>query len=145
MIYPNYYQQIPQQPMNYQPNQWNYSQQTQTPIVQNSGFISVRSEEEARNYPIAPGTSLRFQDENAPFVYEKIMGFSQFEKPSFTRYKLVKDDIPVNEVKEKPHIEEKPQIEFATLDDLTNLEYEIKNLQKQINKLKPKEIAKYDE
>lgn len=84
---PNYYNPYFQQPqMNYQP------QQVQ-PQIQNNGFISVPSEEVARNYPVAPGNSVTFKNENAPYVYTKTMGFSQLDRPSFEKYKLVKEDV----------------------------------------------------
>ena len=82
---PNYYNPY------YQPQQMNYQpQQTQ---IQNNGFISVPSEEVARNYPVAPGNSVTFKNENAPYVYTKTMGFSQLDRPSFEKYKLVKEDV----------------------------------------------------
>ena len=82
---PNYYNPYFQQPqMNYQPQQ---------PQIQNNGFISVPSEEVARNYPVAPGNSVTFKNENAPYVYTKTMGFSQLDRPSFEKYKLVKEDV----------------------------------------------------
>ena len=46
-------------------------QQSIQPQIQNGGFISVRNEQEARNYPIAPGNSVTFKDENMPYVYVK--------------------------------------------------------------------------
>lgn len=94
---PNYYNPYFQQPqMNYQP------QQVQPqPQIQNNGFISVPSEEVARNYPVAPGNSVTFKNENAPYVYTKTMGFSQLDRPIFERYKLVKEDI--EEVPENPN------------------------------------------
>ena len=66
--------------------------QTQ-PQIQNGGLISVRSEMEARNYPIAPGNSITFKDENSPYVYTKTMGFSQLDRPTFEKFRLVKEDI----------------------------------------------------
>ena len=92
---PNYFNPYQQ---NFQPTypQQNYfQQQAQTqaqPQIQNGGFVSVHSEAEARNYPIAIGTSLTFKDENAPYVYTKTMGFSQLESPRFDKYRLVKED-----------------------------------------------------
>ena len=67
------------------------NQQTQ-PQIQNGGFIQVHDENEARNYPIAPGNSVTFKDENAPYVYTKTMGFSQLDRPIFEKYRLVKED-----------------------------------------------------
>lgn len=69
-----------------------YYQQTAQPMAQqNSGFVSVRSEAEARNYPVAFGNSVTFKDENAPYVYTKTMGFSQLDTPLFEKYRLVKE------------------------------------------------------
>lgn len=72
-------------------NYYNPYQFQQQP-TQTSGFISVRSEQEARNYPVAPGNSITFKDETSPYVYTKTMGFSQLDRPSFEKYKLVKED-----------------------------------------------------
>lgn len=90
---PYQYQQNYQQPIqsNIQPN----FQQSQQPIqqqIQNGGFVSVHNENEARNYPIAPGNSVTFKDENAPYVYTKTQGFSQLDRPVFEKYRLVKEE-----------------------------------------------------
>ena len=89
---PNYYNPYQQQyyPMQNQPQ---YQPQQTPPQIQNNGFISVPSEEVARNYPVAPGNSVTFKNENAPYVYTKTMGFSQLDRPSFEKYKLVKEDV----------------------------------------------------
>lgn len=63
-----------------------YQQQNGTQI------ISVRSELEARNYPIAPNNSVIFKDENSPYIYIKTMGLSQFDRPTFDKFKLVRED-----------------------------------------------------
>ena len=79
MPYPNYnYGYYPQ---NYVPQQ-----------IQNGGLISVRSENEARNYPIAPGNSITFKDESQPYVYVKTMGFSQLDRPTFEKFRLIKEE-----------------------------------------------------
>lgn len=85
MAYPQYYypQQMYPQAQNMQP---------QNMQIQNAGFVSVRSEAEARSYPVAYGNSVTFKDENAPYVYTKTMGFSQLETPRFEKYKLVKEE-----------------------------------------------------
>lgn len=57
------------------------------------GVVSVRSMQEAQNYPVAPGNSVMFRDENAPYVYTKTMGYSQLDRPTFERYRLVKEEI----------------------------------------------------
>lgn len=72
-IYPNY-------------QNYNYQQQSQT------GFVTVRTEDDARNYPVAPGNSITFMSENAPFVYTKTMGFNQLDRPVFKKYRLVEEN-----------------------------------------------------
>lgn len=76
----------------YNPYQQIYPQNQPQQNVQ-TGFVSVRSEQEARNYPIAPGNSITFKDETAPYVYTKTMGFSQLDRPTFEKYKLVKENV----------------------------------------------------
>lgn len=59
--------------------------------IQNGGFVTVQSEEEARSYPVGHGMSVTFRDENAPYIYTKTLGFGQFDSPAFERYKLTKE------------------------------------------------------
>ena len=68
------------------------SQQTQQPTIQQSGFVLVQSEQEARAYPVAPGNSVTFKDERQPYCYVKTMGFNQLDRPVFEKYRLVKED-----------------------------------------------------
>lgn len=92
-----YYQQMQQQQavMQQQQAQAQQQQQMQQPAIQQSGFVPVRSEQEARSYPVAPGNSVTFKDENAPYCYVKTMGFNQLDQPTFERYRLVKEETPV--------------------------------------------------
>lgn len=76
---------------NYMGSQNQTMQQIQ-PQIQNGGFVMVRSELEARNYPVAFGNSVTFKDETAPYIYSKTMGFSQLDRPIFEKYKLVKEE-----------------------------------------------------
>ena len=99
---PNPYYQQMQNPAMMQQNQQmqnaqQQSQQMQQPTIQQSGFVPVRSEQEARSYPVAPGNSVTFKDENAPYCYVKTMGFNQLDRPTFERYRLVKEDAPVTD------------------------------------------------
>lgn len=90
-----YYQQMQNQAMMQQAQAQQtqqQSQQMQQPAIQQSGFVLVPSEQEARNYPVAPGNSVTFKDENAPYCYVKTMGFNQLDRPTFERYRLVKED-----------------------------------------------------
>ena len=72
--------------------------QTPQPQIQASALISVRTEQEARNYPTAHGASLTFKNENAPYLYTKTLGFSQMDVPVFEKYRLVKEpDSPIEQ------------------------------------------------
>lgn len=107
MAYQNYF------PVTYQPNyygnpnpfyqqnyQQNYQQaqqaqqqaQAQQPAIQQSGFVLVQSEQDARSYPVAPGNSITFKDERQPYCYVKTMGFNQLDQPMFEKYRLVKEE-----------------------------------------------------
>ena len=105
-FYPSYYpQQYPQ----------NNNQQ-----IQNGGFVSVRSEEEARNYPVAIGNSVTFHDETSAHVYTKTMGCSQFDRPVFKKYKLVEEDVE----------------EQMDMGEINSVKTDIKKLWSEINALK---------
>ena len=130
----------------YQPYQQNLQQmqpQAQTvqqPQIQNGGFISVRSAQEAFNYPVALGNSVTFKDETAPYIYVKTRGFSQLEEPVFERYQRVKvenqqksaETVPItNEVEQKFDINN-----YALKSDLEALQSEINFLKKKVSDLK---------
>lgn len=87
-FYPNYQSQFPNQQPQMQ--------------IQNGGFLPVRSRQEAMNYPVAPGMSVTFKDESAPYIYTKTKGFNQFDEPIFDVYKLTKEEMPPVNVSE-PH------------------------------------------
>ena len=118
------------------------NQQTQ-PQIQNGGFIQVHNEDEARNYPIAPGNSVTFKDENAPYVYTKTMGFSQLDRPIFEKYRLVKeDDMPTQNPPVSAEIaQQTDNIDYALKTDLTALQTEIDALKQRIEELTAKKPA----
>lgn len=121
--YPQYGYQIPQQ-----------QTQLPQPQIQNGGLVSVHNENEARNYPIAIGTSITFKDENAPYVYTKTMGFSQLESPKFDKYRLIKEDastpsnLPENDTSDAKSIN-------TIIDDVIN---EIETIKEDIKGIKEK-------
>jgi len=82
---PMYYQQL----QNMQQPQQNTQQTTQ---IQNGGFVMVKDISEALNYPVAPGNSVTFKNENQPYIYTKTLGFSQLDQPVFETFKLVKEE-----------------------------------------------------
>lgn len=116
------------------------AQTVQQPQIQNGGFISVRSAQEAFNYPVALGNSVTFKDETAPFIYVKTRGFSQLEEPVFEQFQLVKvetqqktaETVPItNEVEQKFDINN-----YALKSDLEALQSEINFLKKKVSDLK---------
>ena len=126
--YPQQYGYPMQQP---QPLQQPIQQPAQ-PQIQNGGFLSAPNEAYARNYQVALGTSVTFKDENAPYVYEKTMGFSQLEGPKFEKYRLIKEeaDAPAN-LPEKESFDGK-----AMNDTLENLIGEIEAIKADIKGIK---------
>ena len=103
--------------------------------IQNGGFVSVRSEDEAKNYPVALGNSVTFKDENAPYIYTKTMGFSQLDRPIFEKYKLVKE-MPT----EAPKLTEKASEDVnSTNASIDEIKAEIKRIWSAIDKMKEEE------
>lgn len=84
-------QQMPQVQQMPQMQQTPQVPQPQFPVIQ-GGFVRVPNENEARMYPVAPGTSVTFIDENAPYCYTKTMDRSQLDRPKFEKYRLVKEE-----------------------------------------------------
>ena len=121
-------------------NQSNYQQSQQQ--IQNGGFVSVHNENEARNYPIAPGNSVTFKDENAPYVYTKTQGFSQLDRPVFEKYRLVKEEeyqpqqVAQNALTSAEKTEQANNIDYALKSDLKALWDEIEAIKKRIPKAK---------
>ena len=115
--------------------------QNQTMQIQNGGFVSVRSMEEAYNYPVAPGNSITFKDENSPYVYTKTKGFSPLEQPIFERYRLVKEEDGAQVAQNTPKT---PQDAFDAESQIKSLWDEVEALKRQINVVteKPKRTAK---
>lgn len=90
----------------YNPNTQNYIQQPmqqmqQTPPpIQDGGFVTVHTEDEARTFPVTHGKYVKFFNENAPYIYTKTQGYGLYDAPIFEKYRLVK---------EEPMIETAPQ------------------------------------
>lgn len=97
MAYSNYFPASyqPMYPQGFNPYLQQPQQQTQTQQpqqIQNGGLVTVRSKTDAQNYPVAPGNSVTFKDESAPYVYVKTMGFSQLDRPTFEIFRLVREE-----------------------------------------------------
>lgn len=88
-----YYQQPMYQP--YQPPVMAPQPTTQSaaqPPVQNGGFVQVRSFEEVRNWPMAPGNTVTFIDESRTHMYTKTASYNQLEAPIITSYMIVREN-----------------------------------------------------
>lgn len=140
-----YYQQMQQQAIAQQQAQQQQNQQVQQPTIQQSGFVLVPSEQEARNYPVAPGNSITFKDENAPYCYVKTMSFNQLDRPTFERYRLVKEDSP-SEARESPTTHEQPaptnNTAYATKKDLDAIWDELDALKERLKAQTEKKTVK---
>lgn len=154
--YPDYPGQLPQQDPAYlrsmrgqmqpqQAQQQAQSQQMQQPAIQHSGFVLVQSEQEARAYPVAPGNSITFKDESGPFCYVKTMSFNQLDRPTFERYRLVKEDAP-SDAREAPTAHEQPaptkNTTYATKDDLAAVWDELDALKEKLKAQTEKKTVK---
>lgn len=130
---PMYYQQQLQNMQQMNNSQQNIQSSLQ---IQNGGFVMVKDINEAMNYPVAPGNSVTFKNENQPYIYTKTLGFSQLDNPIFEKFRLVKEE---NEQIE-PIIEREndnvPFVEYVTKEEADNLRTEINVLKEEINFLK---------
>lgn len=130
--YPVNYQQF--YPQFQQQNYPQFQQQSNsTPQIQNGGFIPVPNIDVARNYQVAPGTSVTFIDENAPYVYTKTRGFSQLDPPVFEKLRLVKED----DIQKQPENDKTMDLSsYALKSDLESISLTLSSLQKELNQLK---------
>ena len=144
------YQQYPQyQNFQQMPQQYQNNMQPQQPQqIQNGGFISVHNIQEAINYPVAPGNSVTFKDENSPYIYVKTKVFSQLEEPIFKKFRLIEEsDTQPQESTTTVTEQAVNYADFAKQADVTALWNEIEMLKKQITELtaKPEKVTKRKE
>lgn len=106
--------------MVYNPNYYGYPQQAslvqQTPVL-----TRVRDENEAYNYPVAPGNTMFFIDDTTQFIYSKTMDASQLDRPRFVKFSRIPE----------PVVEKQPDIDLSTLatkEDLNLLREEFKKM-----------------
>lgn len=120
----------PYQPYPAFPNYPLYPQPTQQSQTIQNGFVSARTIEEAYNWPIAPGNSITFKIENAPYICTKTKGFSQLEQPIFEKYRLVKEEEEIKQEESGPDFSG-----YALKSDLDSVMKDITRLQKEIDTL----------
>lgn len=132
MAYNNYFGGYPASYQQYQTPNYQMTAQPQSMQIQNGGFVSVRSAQEAFNYPVALGNSVTFKDETAPYIYVKTRGFSQLEEPVFEQFQLVK----VDNSQKVAEPGQTTSAEYALKSDLSALQEEINLLKKKVSELK---------
>lgn len=108
---------------------------------QSNGFVSVGSEQEARNYPVAPGNSVTFKHDTQPYVYVKTQSFNQMEPPAFKKYRLVE------ELADMPAVAEKQPASFASRTEIEELRQayaqlsdKVEAIRKSVNLFTDKEV-----
>lgn len=119
-----------------------YQMPQMQPQPQQSNFIHVQSETQAREWAVAPNCSVTFIDDNAPYCYTKSMGMSQLEPPIFKRFRLVEEESTQNAL-QSPQSNANSQQE-NTHEYMTKTEFEpfkmiIGDLQAEIKELKKHE------
>lgn len=128
---------VPQQ----QPTQ---PQQQVQPQIHNGGFVITHNEMEAINWPVAPGNSVTFKDESAPYIYTKTMGYNQLDTPIFEKFRLVKEDEapPVAQPKNENPVDLSM---YALKSDLDSMREDIEYIKKSIVKKTPAKSTKEEE
>ncbi len=95
------------------------------------GFMSVRGRDIAVNYPIAPGNTIFFKDETAPFIYVKTMGYSPLDKPTLDIYK--REDLTVSPVTEsKPSVKDNSEIDKLQ-EQITMILEDVEGIKRRLN------------
>lgn len=137
MPYPYYQGYQAYNPMYYQQQLQSMQQLSQTqqsnPQIQNGGFVMVKDITEAMSYPVAPGNSVTFKNENQPYIYTKTLGFSQLDQPIFETFRLVKEEQNFNADKKEHELE---VVEYLSISQGEEIKTEMSKLKTKINELK---------
>ena len=119
----------------------------------NGGYVTVRSEEEARAYPVAQGASVTFFNETEPFCYKKSAGTSPLDPPTFEIYKILKvESVSNNQPNNNTPEQRKPEND-PIFDEIAVLKKQVAELQDKYKELiaqkesgnNVKSISKQDE
>lgn len=135
--------------MNYQ--YWNPYLQQMQPVQmpqqqsQVQSIISVRNEDEAKNYPVAPGNSIVFRDETAPYIYTKTMGMSQLDRPTFEKFRLLREGEVSNNDEMKNQITSMSADIASVNETIKSMTEQIDYLKKRLNRPKKQIIQEVEE
>ena len=98
---------------------------------QSSTFVHVQSAAQAREWTVAPNSSVTFIDDNAPYCYTKSMGMSMLEPPVFKKFKLVEEfDEPQQEQMQQTQSPQVDMSAFMTKEDFEPYKAIIEEMQK---------------
>ena len=111
--------------------------------IQSGGLVRVMNEEEAKNYPVAPGYSVTFIDDSVNYCYTKTAGFSQFDKPRFEKYRLIKEETEEEKSDAQPKElanndkkeTKKEEPEYALKFDFEKMKSEFRKVKEKVDKL----------
>ena len=112
-----------------------YQVGTQPQQIQNGGFIPTPSEGYARNYPVAPGNTVIFKDENAPYIYIKTKSLNPMEDPTFDKYRMEKEELNT-----MPAVADKQPASFVSQQEFEELKTQVMMLRKSVDMFTDKEI-----
>lgn len=101
----------------------------------NGSFVIVPNETSVLSWPIAPGTSMTFKIENAPFLYTKMRGTSPFDQPIIKRYRLVEENLVQDTGSSDPQ-PQTHQDEYVLKTDFQKLMTVIRSMQDEMALLK---------
>lgn len=124
------------------------AQMPQQSQIMNGGFVHVQSENDARQYPVAPGNSVTFIDDTQPFCYTKTMSTGQFDTPIFKKFKLVEvsDNNITQNAQKAPSETLSPQgynlEDYALKADVERLRAEIERLESKFENINAKPKSK---
>lgn len=113
----------------YNNNPYQQLLQMQNQQQQNNNFIHVPSEEVARAYTVAPGNSVTFINDNAPYCYTKTAGVNQFDTPIFRKFRLVE---------ETANVEQRQTTQNNQMNQANNVLSEIEQLRSRVETLENK-------
>ena len=127
VTYPQYpFYQQPMPVYQTMPPQQPVQQMQQAQVSGSAGnIVHVQSEDEMRSYPVAPGNTIIFKNDNAPYIYTKTMDSSQLGQPIFEKFRLVKEDEVQEEVIKQPDIK----------DDIVSLKSDVEFIKKKMTEI----------
>lgn len=131
----------PQPPTPQQTAQQQTIQQAQQPQIQNGGFMSVRTEEEAYNWPIAPGVGMTFKVESAPVIIDKSRGFSPLEQPVVRVYDMIERVQQPSAAPQPQEAHVQPAADYAERSDVEALRRELDGFRADLEALKEQPIV----